>query len=167
MDFAIRSCKERNSHHHTAKNKIFLTQVATALTRVNARCSAHIFCSSVSSRMKYGLSSVDIHVRVSPPHTERSGIVRTRSLPPPEIGGWMMYSSNDSLGRSEGPTSSVTPELHVASGVSGMARRRSETMGDVAVGAASNTIGAGWATPTINWVISRAMWGRKKPQPTI
>lgn len=74
----------------------------------------------------------------------------------------MMYSSNDSLGCSEGPTSSVTPELHVASGVSGMARRRSETMGDVAVGATSNTMGADRATPTIDWAIYRAMWGPDK-----
>jgi hypothetical protein len=51
----------------------------------------------------------------------------------------MMYSSNDPLGGSKGSTSSTTPtpELGVASGVSGMARRRSETVGDATPGAVS------------------------------
>jgi hypothetical protein len=44
----------------------------------------------------------------------------------------MMISSNDPLRGPEGPTSTATPapELGTTSRVSGMARRRSETMGD-------------------------------------
>ena len=50
----------------------------------------------------------------------------------------MMYSSTGFLGRSKGPTSSTTPapQAHVASRVSGMARRRSEIVDDATVGAA-------------------------------
>jgi hypothetical protein len=45
-----------------------------------------------------------------------------------------MISTNDPLGGSEGSTSSTTPapELSAASGVSEMARKRSETVGDAA-----------------------------------
>ena len=51
----------------------------------------------------------------------------------------MMISSNDPLGGSEGLASSATPapELGVASGVSGMVRRRSETVANAALGAVS------------------------------
>jgi hypothetical protein len=52
-----------------------------------------------------------------------------------------MISSNDPLSGPEGPTSSATsaPELGATSGVSGMAHKRSETVGDVAPGTVSPT----------------------------
>jgi hypothetical protein len=65
------------------------------------------------------------HRELSLPMSKRFGPARTRSPPPLEIGGGMMYSSNDSPGRSEGPTSLATlaPKLHATSRVSGIARR--------------------------------------------
>jgi hypothetical protein len=88
---------------------------------------------------------MDIHARVSPPHIEGSDAARTRSLLPPEREGSMTISSlsippsSSILGGSEGPASSAchVPELGATSGVSGMAHRRSETVGDAAPGAAS------------------------------
>jgi hypothetical protein len=132
MDFVMTSCKRINSRHHTTKSKGFLTYESHALTWVIVLSSAHISRSSASSRTKYGPPSMDIQFRVGPLHSERSGVARARSPLPPEREGWTMYSLNDPLGGSEGPTSSVTPtpDLGAASGVSGMAHRRSENVGD-------------------------------------
>jgi hypothetical protein len=50
-----------------------------------------------------------------------------------------MISSNDPLGGFKGPASSaiLAPELNASSRVSGMARKRSETVGDTVPGAVS------------------------------
>ena len=95
--------------------------------------------------MKYGSLLVDTHVRGAFEWNEVSGLERTRSSVTLAIGRSSIIASlrNDLKGiihhpsKVLAPSTCPAPELGVASGVSGRSRRRSETVGVTAHGAAS------------------------------